>query len=114
MRHTVHATHVIDCETENEHASGTGKLSFQNEVMLQLPIDCSLKIKKLLHSKASAAMAHSPATPGASGVKLPKLEVLTFDGNMVNWRSFWEQFTVSVHSNSTITDAEKLVTCSSP
>ena len=71
--------------------------------------DCSLKIKKLLHSKASATMAHSPATPGASGVKLPKLEVPTFDGNMVNWRSFWEQFTVSVHSSSTITDAEKLV-----
>ena len=43
----------------------------------------------------------------ASGVKLPKLEVSTFDGDILNWKSFWEQFCVSVHGRSTLTNAEK-------
>ena len=42
------------------------------------------------------------------GVKLPKLDVPTFDGNIINWQSFWEQYEVSVHSRE-ITNAEKLV-----
>ena len=43
------------------------------------------------------------------GVKLPKLDVPTFDGNILNWRSFWEQFCVSVHDRSNLSDSEKLV-----
>ena len=70
--------------------------------------DCSLKIKQLLH-----ALSHSHDPPTASldgkGVKLPKLDVPTFDGNILNWRSFWEQFCVSVHDRSNLSDAEKLV-----
>ena len=43
------------------------------------------------------------------GVKLPKYEVPTFDGNLLNWRSFWEQFCVSVHDCPTLSDPEKFV-----
>ena len=43
------------------------------------------------------------------GVKLPKLDVPTFDGNILNWRSFWEQFRISVHDCSNLSDSEKLV-----
>ena len=32
-----------------------------------------------------------------------------FDGNIINWRSFWEQFCVSVHDRSNRSDPEKLV-----
>ena len=51
----------------------------------------------------------SPAASDGKGVKLPKLDVPTFDGNILNWRSFWEQFRVSVHDRSTLSDSEKLV-----
>ena len=43
------------------------------------------------------------------GVKLPKLDVPTFDGNVLNWQTFWEHFCVAVHDHTNITDAEKLV-----
>ena len=66
--------------------------------------DCSLRIKKLLQSNTS-----NPTTSDGKGVKLPKLEVPTFDGNILNWRTFWEQFSVSVHDRSNMSDAEKLV-----
>ena len=66
--------------------------------------DCSLSIKKLLKSSTH----DSPAIDG-KGVKLPKLDVPTFDGNILNWRTFWEQFRVSIHDRSSLSHSEKLV-----
>jgi hypothetical protein len=43
-----------------------------------------------------------------TGVKLPKLDVPIFDGDLLSWTQFWEQFSVSVHDRSEISDAEKL------
>ena len=70
----------------------------------KMVFDCSLQIKKLLHQLTDA----SSLTYDGKGVKLPKLEVPTFDGNILNWRSFWEQFCVSVHDRSSLSDPEKL------
>ena len=66
--------------------------------------DCSLSIKKSLKPIAHS----SPATDG-KGVKLPKLDVPTFDGSILNWRTFWEQFRVSIHDRSNLSDSDKLV-----
>ena len=41
--------------------------------------------------------------------KKKKLEVPTFDGNILLWKKFWEQFSVSVHDHTRLSDAEKLV-----
>ena len=40
-------------------------------------------------------------------VKLPKLELKTFDGDIINRKSFWDQFDGSVHSNNHISQIEK-------
>lgn len=66
--------------------------------------DHSLQIKKLLHHSSNTS---SPSD--SQGVKLPKLDVPTFDGNIIKWRSFWEQFCVSLHDRSNLSDPEKLV-----
>ena len=42
-------------------------------------------------------------------MKLLKLDVPTFDGNILNWKCFWEQFCISVHDCSSLSDSEKLV-----
>ena len=41
-------------------------------------------------------------------IKLPKIEVSTFDGNTMNWRSFCEQYTVSIYSKPQLSNPEKL------
>ena len=43
------------------------------------------------------------------GVNLPKIDVPTFDGKLLHWNTFWEQFDVAVNSKSCLSDAEKLV-----
>ena len=49
------------------------------------------------------------ATPKETGAKLPKLEVPTFNGDILNWKGFWEQFCLSVHDWTNLTYAKKLV-----
>jgi hypothetical protein len=61
--------------------------------------DCSVEIKKLL-SPARTKSDTSTPPPKHKGVRLPKLDVPTFDGNLLNWRSFWEQFRISVHDRA--------------
>ena len=48
-------------------------------------------------------------TTGGTGVKLPKLDVPVFDGNIIHWKRFWDQFTITVHSKTTLSNAEKTV-----
>lgn len=68
--------------------------------------ECSLSIRKLLLPTSHPS---DPAAPPAEGVKLQKLDVPKFDGNIVNWRTFWEQFSVSIDSRPHLSDSEKLV-----
>ena len=70
--------------------------------------DCSLELRRLLQPKDSSDII-STETNTSKGVKLPKIDVPTFDGNILNWRTFWEQFSVAVHNHDNISDSEKLV-----
>ena len=47
--------------------------------------------------------------PSREGIKLPKLDVRSFDGNILHWQTFWDQFCISVHNRTNLTKAEKLV-----
>ena len=46
--------------------------------------------------------------PVDKGVKLPKINVTTFDGNILNGK-IWEQFCVLVHDKTGISDSGKLI-----
>ena len=40
-------------------------------------------------------------------VKLPKIELKSIDGDILNWQTFWDQFESSVHSNVSLSDVDK-------
>ena len=62
--------------------------------------DTCLQIRQLLHSPAP--IIHR------KGIKLPKIDVPMFDGDIMNWRYFWEQYEVFVHSRSYLTHPKRL------
>ena len=66
----------------------------------QVIFDISLKIRRLLSC--------TPPAVQKDGIKLPKFEGPTFDGNIMNWRSFWEQYNVSIHSKPQLSNHKKL------
>ena len=63
-----------------------------------------LQIKRLLSNMSSNA----PSTLNASGVKLPRIDVPTFDCNIVNCVIFWEQLEAAIHSKRQLSNADKL------
>ena len=46
---------------------------------------------------------------GLSGIKLPKISVPTFDGKVLNWKSFWEHFDATIHSKTRLNITKKLI-----
>jgi hypothetical protein len=40
-------------------------------------------------------------------IKLPKLEMKTFDDNILNWQSFCDSYETAVHSNHSLSDAQQ-------
>ena len=71
----------------------------------RLHFDCSCKIKRIVNSQDT----HHPVGSEQRALKIPKLEAPTFNGDILNWTHFWEQFDISVHSQSNLSDAEKFV-----
>lgn len=64
------------------------------------------------------ATSETPLTPSTSGisntyslgtqVKLPKLDLRKFDGDISKWPSFWDAFESSVHNNTKLAPIDKL------
>ena len=71
--------------------------------------ECFHNIRKLQKKCEGSKSTTTSAEGTGSGVRLPKLAVPTFDGNILHWRQFWEQFCVSVHNRPSLSNAEKLV-----
>ena len=65
--------------------------------------DHSLRLKRI-HS-----VVKSSSPPDGRSIRLPKIDVPSFDGNLLAWKTFWEQFTVAIHTRSDLSKAEKLV-----
>ena len=84
----------------------TDPLNQQQENVDKAIFTCSIKVKKLLVARENPSTASTASDP--HGVKLPKLDIATFDGNILHWKTFWEQFEVSVHNRPNLSDAEKL------
>ena len=87
----------------------TDKLLEHQDQLESQVFNCSVKIKKLISSIPAPSETSTSLLSESKGVKLPKLNVPTFDGNILNWRSFWEQFCISVHDRTSLSDSEKLV-----
>jgi ribosomal protein RSM22 (predicted rRNA methylase) len=54
----------------------------------KVQFSCSLKTKKLLSSLSAGSTVALVAD--GKGVGLPKIDVPTFDGDILNWLLFWE------------------------
>lgn len=50
--------------------------------------DTMLKLKGLLYPTKESTSLPSEASPTTHGVRLPKLDVPTFDGDILNWITF--------------------------
>ena len=84
--------------------------SERTDVERRTTLDVSADISSVVKGLVEAQKECSPSIEtrvSETGVRLPKIEVTTFDGNVLGWNLFWEQFEEHVHSKIHISDAEK-------
>ena len=98
---------VQNCMLNIELAAEDPILRTQDEIE-QTIFRCSVAIRKRLRASTDTTTRDTP-TPRAPGAKLPKLEMPIFDGDILKWKSFWDQFSVAIHERSDLTAAEKMV-----
>ena len=78
-----------------------GALLVLHAKLERLQFECSHRVK--------SSCSTSAPTSDNKGVKLPKLDVPTFNGDVQHWKTLWEQFAISVHGRTSLSNAEKLV-----
>lgn len=52
-------------------------------------------------------MVDPPGAVGSSKVKLPKISLPHFKGNLVYWTAFWDSYESAVHLNRALSDVDK-------
>ena len=50
---------------------------------------------------------HTPATSRGSRVRLPKLTLRTFNGDVTTWMTFWDSYESAVHNGDDLSDIDK-------
>lgn len=63
---------------------------------------------KYVFNKLSAVHAASITKPGKATIRLPALEIMSFDGNIRSWPLFYSNFKSVIHDNQSLTDSEKM------
>ena len=88
---------IDDFESVAGRTGGLEEASFE----LQVAIKCLLKNIKSKFTESKDI--------GLSGVKLPKISVPIFDGKVVNWKSFWDQFDATIHCKTGLNNTKKMM-----
>ena len=93
--------------------------AYDNELTATLTYhEGSFELLALLDSKTTPTTTQiTPTVPPADEslasrslrnfTKLPRMEIKKFDGNILNWQSFWDQFASAVHERRELTDIDK-------
>lgn len=57
--------------------------------------------------RRAEAPPYAGATPSTDRVKLPKISLLHFRGNMMKWTPFWDSFESAVHRSTHLSEIDK-------
>ena len=65
--------------------------------------DCSFELCRLLQTNKTSDSDSTISSESnvSKGVKLPMIEVPIFDGNILSWKTFWEQFFITMKTSPT-------------
>lgn len=83
-----------------------------NEDIVDMYITASAKLKVIIKDFVDSSVLNSTTnnriTPTAVEVKLPQIEIPTFDGAFEEWTAFYDAFTSLVDSNVGLSDVNKM------
>ena len=98
---------VILEKTLKEHIASLQKPTEMTDPRLQQIITLQSKMQEqILHFQELSLQQHNPRA-GTVAVKLPKLELPTYNGDKIKFKEFWDAFEATVHKNMKLSNIEK-------
>ena len=99
---------ILDGLTENTDVSedAIAEEVEQADAIKELAYGAIVAIDEIYKPGATVSLP-SPSTVHTVDVKLPKLEIHPFDGNVTKWITFWDSFESAVDSNTRLSDIDK-------
>ncbi|XP_064489069.1 uncharacterized protein LOC135400935 [Ornithodoros turicata] len=94
----------LTIEDEDFNEVLTGSQAYEDKICLAK----SVAKQVLSNPPTDAPLSSNPRNRNSTSVKLPKLEISKFDGDLRNWESFWDQFDSTIHSNESLSMVDKL------
>ena len=71
------------------------------------PTDTPTHHDPTTHSDLSTGHTHTHKVVAQPRVKLPKLTIKKFNGDLTKWVTFWDSFESAIHSNPTLSNVDK-------
>ena len=97
---------IVDLVKEDEVADEIERA----DAYMEDVYDMMAKLEEVSKKNSLGSTAGTPtavrADP-ATKVRLPKLMIQPFKGELTNWVTFWDSYVVAIHSNSSLSDIEK-------
>ncbi|XP_078334132.1 uncharacterized protein LOC144625796 [Crassostrea virginica] len=98
---------VILEKTLKEHIASLQKPTEMTDPRLEQMITLQSKMQEqILHFQELSLQQHNPRA-GTVAVKLPKLELPTYNGDKIKFKEFWDAFEATVHKNMKLSNIEK-------
>ncbi|XP_064475747.1 uncharacterized protein LOC135389643 [Ornithodoros turicata] len=84
-------------------------LEYEDQVLKMTSLLKAKATEPALNTGAATTASTNPISNGgrSSVVRLPRLQLQTFKGDIPKWPPFWEQFRQSIHENENLSRSEK-------
>ena len=106
---------ILELISEDEAETLTNEIDKSCQISDEIN-DILVKIESIFSkSNIEISSVHTNSTtsssvsfnPNDSHAKLPKLTLDKFNGELLPWQSFWDQYSVAIHTNGSLSDIEK-------
>ena len=98
---------VMSSCTTNEVDKLNNTLSSVSTLLFDIGLELRKLADEVATPRAAASLLVAP-TPVGTNVKLVKLETPKFDGEVLHWSTFWEQFKIAIHDRLDLNPAQKM------
>ena len=94
-------------EKEKDRELEKLKLEQEERIALEKLNIEKLRLERQVRSSETRKTSTSENTVNQGNIKLPKLELIKFDGNIFRWQEFWDSYEATIHNNNSLGNIDK-------
>ena len=109
-RLNVHAaSYLSDQNPADSNSTSTNAKPFTPQAPLVINVVSSENVLQVHAQESPHTMPYTSASVSSSIYhRLPKLDLLVFEDDVLEWQSFWDSYESAIHTNQSLSDVQRL------